>query len=107
MSITIEVLESYSIIKMPKLVDNHLATKIREVFDELLEHTNNNVVIDFNETLGIDTSGIGAIAYLFKRLHRRGLTLELIGLQRQPLRKIKALHLNAIITITKKIHHSS
>lgn len=101
MSITMEQLDSYSLIKMTGSVDAHLAPKIREFFDELLESSNKNVLIDFSETLHIDSSGIGAIVYLFKRLHRKGLTVEFIGLQRQPLRKIRALHLDDIIKVTQ------
>jgi anti-anti-sigma factor len=90
---------------MTKQVDAHLASELRLVFEELLEHTHKNVVLDFSETLNLDTSGVGAIVYLFKRLHSKGLTLELTGLERQALRKIKRLHLNETIKTSKKIIH--
>jgi anti-anti-sigma factor len=103
MSITIEQLEHCSIIKIPQKVDAKLVPKIWGDFDDLLKYVNKNVIIDFNETVSIDSSAIGAIAYLYKRLYRQGLTLELIGLHNQPLKKIRELHIDEIMTISRKI----
>ena len=104
MSITIEQFDYYIMVKMPELVDASLAPKFHKLFDELLKDINRNIIIDFTDTSYLDSSGIGAIAYLFKRLHRSGLTLELIGLQRQPLKKIRTLRLDEVISITRKTH---
>lgn len=106
MTITVEELDYCSLVNMPPAVDKYLATELLDTFDRLLEHTNNKIVIDFSQTHDIDSSGIGAIVYLFKRLHRRGLSLELIGLQEQPLRKVNGLHLDRIIKISHKIAKS-
>ena len=103
-SITIENLDVCSLVKMTGFVDAALAPQLREAFDKVLAHPYKHVVLDFSETTDLDTSGVGAIVYLFKRLHHQGLTLEFIGLQRQPLRKIRKLHLDAVIKMTPKVH---
>lgn len=97
MTITIESLEYCSIIKMPPFVDAQLAAKLRDRFDALLKQANKKVIIDFSGTVKVDSSGIGAIAYLYKKLYLQGLTLELIGLHKQPFRKIKQLGLDEVI----------
>lgn len=104
MPITIELLPYCSIIKMPPIVDAQLAPKLRDRFDDLLKHVNNKVIIDFNSTVRIDSSAIGAIAYLYKRLYCQGLALELIGLHNQPFKKIRQLRLDEVMKISRKIY---
>lgn len=99
MALSIEELDSYTLITMAPHMDKHLAPELLSVFDDLLLRGGKKVVIDFTDTLDIDSSGIGAMVYLFKRLHRKGLALELTGLHQLPLKKIKSLHLDSVIRI--------
>lgn len=97
MMITIEQLDYCIFINMPVSVDAKQALKLRDFFDDLLLHNNKNMVLDFKKTTRIDSSGIGALVYLFKRLHIRGLSMEWIGLKQQPLQIIQALQLDQVI----------
>lgn len=94
MTIKVEDLTHCKLIIFADSLDAHHAQEIRELFDKILVDVNQKVLLDFSNTNKIDSSGIGAIVYLFKRLHRKGLDLELIGLNAQPLELVKSLHLD-------------
>lgn len=90
-------LDDCLLITMPASVGAKQALKLRDFFDDLLLHNNKNMVLDFKKTTQIDSSGIGALVYLFKRLHIRGLSMEWVGLRQQPLQMIQTLELDQVI----------
>lgn len=53
-----------------------------------------NVVVDMSNVYFIDSSGIGALVFLYKRLISRKLTLSVVGLSGQPKDLFEMLHLN-------------
>ena len=56
------IIENYLCIKMPKEVDHHGASGIRECADRLiLDDKVKNIVFDFEDTTFMDSSGIGII----------------------------------------------
>jgi len=72
---------------------------IRPALEDLIENLNQrHLVIDLSRVVFIDSSGIGALVFLFKRLRQRDKTMEIIGVQGQPrelfelLRIHKAIH---------------
>ncbi|MFA6303017.1 MAG: STAS domain-containing protein [Legionella sp.] len=94
MTIKAEDLNHCKLITFTESLDANHTRALRELFDNILVDVNKKVVLDFSNTNKIDASGIGAIIYLFKRLHRQGHELELIGLKAQPLELVKSLHLD-------------
>ncbi len=58
-----------------------------------LSEANENVVIDFSGVRFIDSHGAGAVATLVRRLSKKGLKLQVVGLHGQPLRLFLDLHL--------------
>ncbi|UTM55973.1 STAS domain-containing protein [Photobacterium sp. CCB-ST2H9] len=57
------------------------------------------VLIDLNQVPFIDSSGIGAIVYLYKRLREQHCTLSLSQVHGQPLELLKLLRIDQAISI--------
>jgi len=90
------------------IVNNDFVIKLRDEFDaelvksmrnelEALSELTTNLVIDLSEVEFIDSSGIGAIVFLYKRMVAKDLILSVIGLGIQPLELFKMLMLDKTI----------
>jgi anti-anti-sigma factor len=76
-----------------------LAVEImRPRFDHLIEEQQ-DIVLDFSQVNFVDSSGIGAIVYLFKRLKASNKTLQIQGAKGQPLELFKHLRIDKSINI--------
>ena len=75
-------------------------SQIRKDFEALTQQTHHHTLLDINNINFIDSSGIGAIVFLFKRLKEQGRTLEIIGVQGQPQELMKLLRIDSAIPIT-------
>lgn len=71
---------------------------LRPKFDVLVQGQA-DVVIDLSQTAFIDSSGIGAIVFLFKRLRELDRSLSLVGVHGQPLELLEHLRINKTIAI--------
>lgn len=96
------------------IVNNDFVIKLRDEFDaelvksmrdeiEALSKLTTNLVIDLNEVKFIDSSGIGAIVFLYKRMVAKELTLAVIGLDNQPLELFQMLMLDKTIDCYENI----
>ena len=66
---------------------------------ERLGNSGQDVDLDFTEVTFIDSSGIGALVFLFKRLRATKSTLRLHGVQGQPLELIQYLRIDKSIQV--------
>lgn len=64
-------------------LDAKSVSVLRPCFEQLVD-AGKAVVLDLSEVSFIDSSGIGAIVFLFKRLQVRGLKVSVVGLRPQP-----------------------
>jgi len=71
---------------------------LRPKFEELVQ-ADADVVIALNQIDFIDSSGIGAIVFLFKRLREMGHSLHLTGVHGQPLELLKHLRIDQSIKV--------
>jgi anti-anti-sigma factor len=69
---------------------------MREVF-ERLSTSDDDVTIDIARVRFIDSSGVGAIVFLFKRLKMRGRNLMIANAQGQPQRLFIQLRLTFLL----------
>lgn len=68
-----EIINSYLCVRMPKELDHHAATKIRETADKYIEGERvEHVVFDFQYTNFMDSSGIGVIMGRYKKMKTLG-----------------------------------
>jgi len=73
---------------------------LRPKFDGLVQDQH-NVVIDIRNVNFNDSSGIGAIVFLFKRLRALGKSLSIIGAHGQPLEIMRHLRVDKTITVVE------
>ncbi len=86
-------------ISIPGDFDSEFAVEARSQFEEIAETWNGDVALDFMQTHFVDSSGIGAIVFLYKRLTARNLNLEITNIDGQPLDVIRSLRIDRVIPI--------
>ncbi|MGL5006720.1 MAG: STAS domain-containing protein [Plesiomonas sp.] len=89
-------LNNWQVMTLHGELDAMYVSEHRETF-EMLAVQNHNTLIDINEVHFIDSSGIGALVFLYKRLKAKSLTLSLICDQGQPRELLKLLHIDNTI----------
>jgi anti-anti-sigma factor len=60
---------------------------------ERLAQAEEDVILDFSKVEFVDSSGLGALVFLHKRLVSKGHKLRVVGLRGQPLQLFTNLHL--------------
>lgn len=98
----IELLESENknlIIKLSGEMDAHGCSKIRSNLEQVAQQKYPHIIIDLNSVSFIDSSGIGAIVFLFKRLKEQSRSMEIIGVQGQPKELMKLLRMDTAISM--------
>lgn len=76
----------------------HTANRMRPLFEDLTQKTEQVlVVIDVSSVAFIDSSGIGALVFLYKRLTSQSRKLVLVGLSGQPEETMRMLRINRIL----------
>jgi anti-sigma B factor antagonist len=78
-------------------LDALTVSDLREVIAEVLAERPNDVVVDLGLVTLLDSSGVGAIVSLFKRLNAQGGAMRLTGAHGQPLAVLELLKLDAIM----------
>ena len=97
MTVTHEELTDHHLIKLRGDFDAILAPEARTVFAELTDNIDKDVVLNFAEVKFMDSSGVGALVFLFKRLREAKVDLMLENLNEQPAELIKLLRIDQII----------
>jgi len=72
---------------------------LRQDFDHLAVQEL-DVVLDFSRVTFIDSSGLGAIVFLFKRLRALNKNLTLVNTTGQPLQLLQYLRIDKVIEMT-------
>ncbi|PKF62492.1 anti-sigma-factor [Psychromonas sp. psych-6C06] len=78
-------------------MDAQGCSKIRPDLEQVTQQQQPHVIIDLNAVSFIDSSGIGAIVFLFKRLKAQNRNLEIIGVQGQPKELMQLLRMDSAI----------
>ena len=79
--------------------DSVTAPELRGVLDEIAEATPARVILDLSALRLIDSSGVGAIVSLFKRVRAGGGKFEVEGVQGQPASIFKVLRLDRVFDL--------
>lgn len=74
-------------------------TRLRVEFEQLAQ-ANEDVVLDLAKVGFLDSSGVGGIVYLFKRLRAAGRTLRLANVGGQPLQLLSHLQLTDQLAVS-------
>ena len=86
------------IVTLPTDFSGLAVDQYREQFDELVTTNKPTIILDFAATEFIDSSGIGAMVYLYKRIEKRGIQLLLLKVAGQPNKLMKLLRVDRTIT---------
>ena len=72
---------------------------LRPVLDDLISKGHKKIVVDLSGLRLIDSSGVGAIVYLFRKLRAVGGTVSVRGAADQPLAILRLLKLDQILLV--------
>ena len=76
-------------------------THIRPELEQIAHSENNkNVILNLSLVSFLDSSGVGVIVFLYKRLKAQGRTLEITGVQGQPQELIELLRIDKVIPVS-------
>lgn len=89
---------SFNSLELKNELDAFAIETLRGDF-ERLGNSEQDIDLDFNQVTFIDSSGIGALVFLFKRLRTTKHTLRLHGVQGQPLELIQYLRIDKSIQV--------
>lgn len=82
-------------------MDAHGCNQIKPILEEIVATVQTkNVLLDLNDVDFIDSSGIGAIVYLFKRLKAQHQSLVIRGVHGQPKELMELLRIDSAIPIS-------
>ena len=85
---------------MPEIDLDALSTpELRPMIETLVAEKRAEVTVDLSELRIIDSSGVGAIVSLYKRMRAVGSKVEVVGLKDQPLAIFRLLRLDRIFTV--------
>jgi anti-anti-sigma factor len=84
------------VVTLDGVMDAKAVQELRPCFEELAE-CGKSVVLDLSEVTFIDSSGIGAIVFLYKRLLVCNLRINVVGLRPQPLELFLLLRIHQTI----------
>jgi anti-sigma B factor antagonist len=89
--------------------DDSAVKALKPLLVQLSHKNSSNVIIEMSKVSFIDSTGVGAILYLFKKMAARGLELILIGPNGQPLKIMKQLQMNQSIPFFQDLleYHSA
>lgn len=69
------------------------------MIEALVAERRSSVTVDLSQLRLIDSSGVGAIVSLYKRMKAVGAKVEVVGLKDQPLAIFRLLRLDRVFTI--------
>ena len=100
MTITTDRRDDGHVIRVKGPLDAAVAIDARTAFEAVIDAGSGRVEIDMTETTFIDSSGVGAIVFIYKRLVVQGRAMTLHGLNGQPRDLIGLLRLDRTIPTT-------
>jgi anti-sigma B factor antagonist len=77
-------------------LDAVTAPELRTVVDQLVEERRKAVTLDLSSLRLIDSSGVGVIVSLFKRMRAQGGQVKIVGLRDQPRQIFRLLRLDRV-----------
>ena len=80
-------------------LDAACVDEIREVVDRLATAGHRSIIVDLSGLLVIDSSGIGSIVSLYKRVRGKGGTVAVRGAKDQPLAILRLLKLDRVLVV--------
>jgi len=77
--------------------DAAVVQELRPTFENVVSIAEDDVIVDLSNVEFIDSSGIGVLVFLFKRLREKNIELIFVGLTGQPKRLVEMLRIDKTI----------
>lgn len=88
--------DNESKLELDGALDALTAPELRPIFDKLVADKRKRVTVDLGKVTMLDSSGVGAIVSLYKRVKAEGGKVEVVGAKDQPLAVLKLLKLDRV-----------
>lgn len=88
--------DNESRLELEGALDALTTPEIRPIFDKILADKRKKVTVDIANVTMIDSSGVGAVVSLFKRVKAEGGEVKVVGAKDQPLAVLKLLKLDRV-----------
>jgi anti-sigma B factor antagonist len=88
-----------TLLRLSGSLDALSAPELRTIVEELVAERRPRVVVDLSALRLIDSSGVGVIVSLYKRLRAQGGNVTVQGLRDQPLAIFKLLRLDRVFDL--------
>lgn len=88
--------DNESKLELDGALDALTAPELRPIFDKLVADKRKRVTVDMGKVTMLDSSGVGAIVSLYKRVKAEGGKVEVVGAKDQPLAVLKLLKLDRV-----------
>jgi anti-sigma B factor antagonist len=85
-----------TLLKIDGTLDAVTAPELRPTLDQLVTEGRKRITVDLSALRLIDSSGVGVLVSLFKRVRATGGEVMLVGLRDQPLAIFKLLRLDRV-----------
>ena len=92
--------EIQSVLRVRGQLDALSAPELRPALDRLVSDGRRDVVVDLSELRMIDSSGVGALVGLYKRVRAGGGDVRFVGVTSQPLVIFRLLRLDMVFGLT-------
>ncbi|MDX2321855.1 MAG: STAS domain-containing protein [Moritella sp.] len=94
------------VLKLASDLDSEHVVSLQPSLEALVEQHSENIILDFSNVTFIDSTGIGAIVFLFKRLTSQRRTLALLKVSGQPYKLMTMLRVENAIPFIENITES-
>ena len=88
-----------TVLRISGSLDALSTPELRPTIDALVAEKRPIITVDLSDLRLIDSSGVGAIVSLYKRMRALGAKVEVVGLKDQPLAIFRLLRLDRIFTV--------
>jgi anti-sigma B factor antagonist len=89
-----------TVLRVQGELDALSAPELRPALDRLLSDCREDITVDLSDLRLIDSSGVGALVGLYKRVRASGGTVRFVGVTAQPLVIFKLLRLDMVFGLT-------
>jgi anti-sigma B factor antagonist len=88
-----------TVLKIEGTLDAVTAPELRSVIDDLVSESRKEVTLELTDLRLIDSSGVGVIVSLFKRVRANGGQVRIVGLRDQPRAIFRLLRLDRVFPV--------
>lgn len=82
-------------------------TELRPLLDQVVEEGRRDVIVDLSDLRLIDSSGVGALVSLYKRVRGAGGNVQFAGVTAQPLVIFKLLRLDVVFELEPEMFEAA